>query len=151
MAKNPEFDLSEAHRYFSAFCFNKVWEFIDKTNRTTEEDDEMIRLSHASLWHWTQREDCTNKSLSTGYWQLSRVYAITGRVEGARRYAKRSLQHSDEDPFLTAYAYEALARAEKLAGHTEQAAKHRAVALRLADAIADPADRKYLTDDLETL
>lgn len=151
MANEPEFDFAKAHRYFSVFCFNKAWEFIEKRERTAEDDNEMIRLSQASLWHWTQREDCTNRNLSVGYWQLSRVYAISGRAEGARRYAKLSLHHSEEDPFLTAYAYEALARGEKMAGKIDQAEKHRVVAARLAEAIGDPVDRKLLLADLKTI
>ena len=69
MAKEPEFDLQVAHRYFSATCFNQAWELIDKPERTAEEDEAMVQLSLASTWHWTQREDCTPANLSIGYWQ----------------------------------------------------------------------------------
>src|SRR5262245_27775596 len=114
MAQDPGFDTAKAHRYFSANCFNKAWEFIEKPDRTPDEDEQMIRLSQASMWHWTQREDCKRQNLSIGYWQLSRVYAIAGRPDDARRYGQLCLEHSrEEPPFYLGYAYEALARAEK--------------------------------------
>ena len=58
-----------ARRYFAVDCFNKAWELIDKSNRTHEEDDQMIRLSLASHYHWTQRDDYTATSKSIAHWQ----------------------------------------------------------------------------------
>lgn len=67
MAKTPEFDLAAAHRYFSAECFNRAWDLIEKPDRTPEEDEEMIiRPNQASLYPWNQIEDCTHKNLSWG-------------------------------------------------------------------------------------
>ena len=63
MAKKPDFDLTAAHKFFSTHCFNKAWYLIDQPSRTPEEDEEMIRLSLASAWHWKQRDDCTQKDL----------------------------------------------------------------------------------------
>ncbi len=44
----PEFDLSTAHKFFSADCFNNTWGLIDKENRSPEEDDQMLLLATAS-------------------------------------------------------------------------------------------------------
>ncbi len=38
MAKVPDFDVVAAHKHFSASCFNKAWDLIEKKNRTPEED-----------------------------------------------------------------------------------------------------------------
>ena len=45
---------------------HKAWELIDKTQRSPQEDEEMLRLSMASHWHWTQRKDYgpTNASMT---------------------------------------------------------------------------------------
>lgn len=51
MDKSPGLDLYEAHRYFSAQCFNRAWDYIDKSIRTLEEDQSMPLLEIASLWH----------------------------------------------------------------------------------------------------
>jgi hypothetical protein len=152
VAQDPGFDVGKAHRYFSAFCFNTAWEFIEKPNRTPDEDEQMICLSQASIWHWTQRNDCISRNLSVGYWQASRVHAIAGRTDGARRYAELCLKHSQkEKPFFLCYAYEALARAEKLAGNAGLATKYRGEAVRLAESVEEADDRKLLTDDLATI
>src|SRR5689334_594907 len=110
MAQEPNFDTRKAHRYFSAHCFNQAWDLIEKTDRTPTEDEQMIRLNQASIWHWTQRDDCKKSNMSIGYWQASRIHAILGRAEEARRYGQLCLEHTDqESAFLLAYAYEALA------------------------------------------
>src|ERR1051325_11159977 len=104
MSKLP-FDAKAAHKHFSAHCFNKTWELIEKPSRLPDEDEEMISMCHASLWHWTQREDCAPRNLSIGYWQLSRVYSLAQRSDEARRYGRLSLFHAEKEPaFYRAYA-----------------------------------------------
>ena len=55
MADDANFEADHAHRHFSASCFNLAWELIEKPDRTAEDDEQMVRLAQASLWHWTQR------------------------------------------------------------------------------------------------
>lgn len=154
MGKEPEFDVSAAHRYFSAQCFNKAWDLIDKAERSAEEDEQMIRLSLASTWHWTQREDCTEKNLSIGYWQTSRIYAILGQADNARRYGQLCLAASQGEeipPFFLGYAYEALARAESVAGDRSKVEEYLQKARQAADAVSDAESKKMLLDDLATI
>ncbi len=54
------FDVEAAHAHFSKACFNAARALIEKPDRTPAEGEEMIRLNQASLWHWTQRPDCTD-------------------------------------------------------------------------------------------
>ncbi|HEX5000523.1 MAG TPA: hypothetical protein VFY29_20035 [Terriglobia bacterium] len=152
MKNEPAFDLRAAHRYFSALCFNKAWDLIEKAGRTSEENEEMIRLSQASIWHWTQREDCARANLSIGYWQASRVHALVGNAGEARRYGDLCMEQSrGEAPFLMAYAHEALARAAQVAGNTTECSRHREEAERLAADLTDKDERALLEKDLETL
>jgi len=154
MTKGPDFDLEAAHRYFSAQCFNRAWDLIDKPDRTAEEDEEMIRLSMAAAWHWTQRTDCTNKNLSIGYWQIARIYAVLRQAENARYYAQRCLEVSqDEDipPFYLGYAYEALARAESVAGERAKMKAYISLAQQAAEKVTDMNAHKQLLTDLETI
>ena len=152
MAQTRGVDEIEAHRHFSAECFNKAWDLLDKADRTTAEDEEMLRLSQASLWHWTQRDDCTRANLAIGYWQVSRIHAILRRVDEATRYGKLSLECSPPDsPFLIAYAYEALARAESVAGNRSKSAQYRAEAQKLAEAIAEAEEREQVLKDLNSI
>jgi hypothetical protein len=154
MAKQPDFDIDAAHRFFSGQCFNSAWDLLDKTDRTADEDEEMIRLSQASIWHWTQREDCTDTSLSVGYWQASRIYAVLGQADNARRYGQLCLDHSRGDEnllFYLGYAYEALARAESVAGNRDQMEEYLGEARRVVDALADDDSKRALIDDLDSI
>jgi hypothetical protein len=152
MNKKPTFDLAAAHKYFSAECFNNAWDLIDKKGRTAEEDEQMLRLSLASTWHWSQREDCTQANLAIGYWQTSRIYALLDQVDNARRYGQLSLDACQEDqPFLLGYAYEALARAESLAGNNQKITDYLQKARDLAEKVPEADDKKLLLNDLDTI
>ena len=148
----PDFDPAPAHKFFSAHCFNRAWELIDKPKRTPEENEQMIQRTIASLWHWTQREDCTDQNLSIGYWQAARVYTLAGEPDNARKYAKLCLDITPaDDAFCLGYAHEAMARAEALAGNDELANEHLELARALATQIEKAEDRKLLEDDLAAL
>lgn len=150
--KEPDFDIQSTHRYFSAHCFNSAWELMDKSSRTKEEDEQMIRLNQASTWHWTQRSDCIPRNLSIGYWQASRILAILGDAEKARKYGGYAYDHSTEDePFYRGYAYEALARAEAVAGNKEKCREYLDMANGLAEKVSDADEKKMLLDDLKTI
>ena len=148
----PPFDPAQAHRWFAAHFFNHTWSLLDKADRTPDECERMISLAHASLAHWRERADCTAQSLSIGYWQLSRVYAVLNQAENARRYGQLCLEVSRaEPPFLLGYAHEALARAEKLAGNASLAQHHMAEARRLAALVPNAEERQLLEADLAGL
>lgn len=150
MTGKPDFDLATVHRNFSATCFNKTWEFIDKSSRTPEEDMEMLQTSMTSLWHWSQREDAMPRNLSVGNWQVSRVYALLGQAENARRYAEAALKHAQgQPPFYVGYAYEALARAEMVAGNKAKMGEYLEKAYMLAEDVEDEEDKEALMGDLK--
>lgn len=154
MADVPDFDVAKVHEYFSVTCFNKAWELIEKPTRTPEEDEDMVRLSLASHWHWTQRQDCTVTNASVGYWQTSRIYAILGLADNARRYGHLCLAASKDKealPFCLGYAYEALARAELVAGNHKKMAEHLEAAQKAADTIPNADAKKQLLGDLATI
>jgi hypothetical protein len=154
MSERPDLDLTAAHRYFSAGCFNLAWDLINKSERTPEENEQMLRLSLASHWHWTQRADCTQENVSIAYWQTSRVYAVLGQAENARRYARLCLEVSsggDVPLWCLGYAYEALARTELVAGDLTSISEYLQEALSVAEAITDPETRQMLLADLETI
>lgn len=154
MIKQADFDVAAAHKHFSTQCFNKAWDLLDKSRRTVQEDEDMIRLSLASHWHWTQREDYTEKEMSIAHWQTSRIYAMLGQADNARRYGQLCLAASEgEDlpPFCLGYAYEALARAESVAGNSDKMEEYLLQARRVADTMSDPDVQKQFLEDLDTI
>ena len=92
MSEQPDFDHPAAHRYFAAECYNRAWDLINKPDRTPEENEQMLRLSLASHWHWTQRSDYAAENVSIAYWQTSRIYTLLGQADNARRYARLCLE-----------------------------------------------------------
>jgi len=150
----PSFDLEEAHRFFAADCFNRAWDLIDKTERTLEEDEQMLRLCLASHWHWTQRPDYDAGKASVAHWQTSRIYAVLGQADLARRYGQLCLAASRGEgtlPFHVGYAYEALARAEVLAGDVAMRDEYLAEARSVAESMSDLEAKKMILDDLATI
>lgn len=151
---SEKFDHAEANKYYSAFCFNAAWEVIDNETPSTEELEMMIHLAHTSLWHWSQREDVNANNVSIAYWQLSKVYAKAGQVANAIRYARRCVDVShgnDLAPFYDAYAYEALARAEALAGNKEAAKDAIRKAKQIGTTIPTEDNKQALFNDLASI
>ena len=154
MANKAEFDQTAAHKYYSVNCFNKAWDLIDKEDRTPGDDQEMVRLSHASHYHWTQRPDYSSTNASIALWQTAHIYAILDQAENAMRYGRLCLEVSQEEdvpPFFLGYAYEALARAAAAAGNEQEMNAYLGQARAAAEEVKKADDRKMLLDDLETI
>ena len=148
------FDKMGAHRHFAAACFNRAWEYLDLQQRSEAEVEAMLHAAHASFWHWQHVPEQTPVNVSIGLWQLARVYAVAGRAEDARRWARRCIDVGEKerlDPFYRAYAHEAMARAEQLAGVGESVERHLAAARALLPQIEELDDRERLANDLAAL
>lgn len=146
--------LQQMHREFAAGCFNSCWDLIDLHDRSADQDETMRRLAEVSLWHWTQVADHTATHLSCGYWQLSRVYTLSGLCERALAYANHCLAVSGRGavgPFYLAYGWEAKARALSTCGRPEEALQALAKARDLAAEIVDAEARAMLEKDLDTI
>jgi len=150
MAEFDKMPMQKAHIHFGKECFNQAWDRIEKQNRTQADEDTMIHLAHASIYHWTQRADCMDQNLSIGFWQLSRVYALAGLGACALRSAQTCLSHSEQDGVATVflgYAHEALARSYAVLGDSEQSASHIQAAKDIAITLPDD-DREQLLGDM---
>ena len=154
MAREANFDLQAVHHYFAAECFNRAWDYIEKSERSPEEADKMVLLGSASLWHWQQREDCTPANLSVGYWQMSRIYALRGELQAARNYSQKCLDiclSENLPPFNLGYAYEALARVSELANEQDHALQYLKLGEQAANQVTDEKDRQLLLNDLRSI
>ena len=154
MTNKVEFDQAAAHKYYSVHCYNKAWDLIDKEQRTPEEDEQMVRLTLASHYHWTQRPDYSSTKASIGYWQTSRIYAILDQAESAIHYGKLCLQASQQEgvpPFYRGYAYEALARAAAVVGNHQDMALYLEKARAAANEVQEEDERKMILGDLESI
>ena len=112
----------------------------------------MVQSCLASLWHWNQRPDCTDQNRSIGTWQAARVYAVLQQPGNARRYGQMALDYAiHQPPFYQAYAYEALARAEAVAGNQSAAQAYLEQSRELAKLVAEADERNLILEDLKTI
>jgi len=45
------------HRQLGVDLFNQTWTYLDKPERTAEDDDAMIHAAYASRYHWSQASE----------------------------------------------------------------------------------------------
>lgn len=139
-------------RQLGVDLFNEVWRLME----TREDDERMLHAAHASAYHWSEAPECEPKNRARSEWQLSRVYTLLGRGEPALHHARRCLEICEEHPeniedWDLAFAYEALARAHRVAGMNEEAAGYKQKAQELGEEISDPEDREHLDEALASV
>lgn len=125
--------------------FNEAWSYIDRDDRTPDDDRSMLAATLGSLACW--RKVGTQENFSISDWQASRVYALLGDAPLARHYGESALEHAkagQAGPFYTGFAYEALARAAAVEGNHSVARTHIAAATALAGKIRSEDDRALL-------
>ena len=144
----------EQRRQLAVDLFNHAWSLLRLPQRTPEQDDELVHAAHASRYHWG--EVGTPANLARGEWQVSRVYATLGHAEPALFHARRCLAYCEASPdaledWDLPFAYEALARAHRVAGEAGESRRCADRARELGELIADPEDREQLATDLASL
>ena len=144
---------TDEHRRLGIDLFNKTWTLMEKSERTPEEDDELVHCAHASAYHWLQAGTIVNRVRSE--WQCSRVYTVLGHAEPALRHARRCLELAESAPdeleeFDLPFAYEAMARAHALAGNDPEAREWLDRARAGTAGVANEHDRALLEADLAT-
>jgi hypothetical protein len=135
-------------RQLGVDLFNGTWRLIE----SREDDELMVHMAHASSYHWAVAPECKPENRARGEWLISRVYAIVGRPEPALHHAQGCLDWCRDNRISDwdlAFAYEALARASRLAG--DDAATAQYVELARFVEIAETEDRDLVEADLATI
>ena len=152
MAEEKVCTEQEFHRKMAVDLFNLVWSFLDKEERTKEEDDKMVHAAHASRYHWG--EIGTALEVERGEWQVSRVYSVLNRGQSALYHASRCLEICTDNnigDFDIAFAYEAMARAYAVTGDKSESKKYIKLAKEAGKKIKEKEDRDIFFGDLETV
>ena len=139
---------SEFHRKTAKQCFNKTWDYLEKKNRTPDDDRQMLILAHASRYHWGLVGNARN--LAVGEWQISRVYADLKQAEPSLLFAKSSLELMIKNNLsdLLPSAYEGLARAYAVAQQPQLARDYVVKAQKEMESIKDEEDRKIFSEQI---
>ena len=142
----------EQQRTLAATIFDHVWDLLEKPDRSTADDDEMLHGAHASRYHWGAAGEPVY--WARGEWQCSRVYAVLGRFEPALHHARRCLEvalQNDLGPFDVGVAHEAIARSYRIVGDVAKTSGHVALGQAEAAKITNADDRAILEADLAGL
>lgn len=119
IAKNPKMKMPgpehEFHRKVAAECFNRTWDYLEKKNRSSDDDQMMLSLAHTSRYHWGLIGEPRNFAI--GDWQVSRVYAALNQSDLSLIFAEKAIetsqQHSLSEQLVS--AFEGMARAYAVA------------------------------------
>ncbi len=105
----------EFHRKIAVECFNKTWDYLEKRDRTPNDNRSMLNVAHSSRYHWSFVGKAPNFAI--GDWQISRVYSALNQPELAKHFAKTAIQTCQKNNLsgLLASAYEGMARAYAVA------------------------------------
>jgi hypothetical protein len=144
--------VSSQDRELGVELYNDVWRLLE----SREDDDKLLHQAHASAYHWLKAPECAPRNRARSEWLCSRVYSVLGRAEPAMHHAQRCLQLCEQHPdnvedWDLAFAFEALARAYRIAGHEDEARRYEQLGREQAEVIADPEDRESLLRDLSSL
>jgi hypothetical protein len=142
------------HRQLGVDLYNATWKLLEQGNRTPADDDAMLSTAHASAYHWSRVPGARPANAARSQWQLSRVNAVLGRDEAAVYHAERCLELCTENgigDWDLASAYEALARAHKVAGNEDGFRRNLELAREALAQIADDEDREHIAEDLDEL
>jgi len=153
MSEAGAIDSRETHEAHAKKTNGEVWSLLEKTERTSDEDERMVLAAHASCYHWLYAGTSVHRQ--RGEWILARVSTVLGRQVEALRHARRCLElsglHAAEmKDFDLAYAQEAMARAVAMAGDAVEASRLREMAERLGEKIQDDEDRRIFQADLRS-
>jgi len=149
-ADGKKYTLMEAQLYFAKTLNGKTWELLEKTKRSGEEDELMLYSAYASGFHWLMAG--TGLHHQRAEWLIAHVASVLGLTESAIQHATRCFELTGGfmelmKDFDRAYAYEALARANALAGNREEALKFIKLAEQRGQAIENDEDRRIFLGD----
>lgn len=142
------------HRQLGVDLYNYTWTLLENDNRTRDDDDELLNATHASAYHWSLAPEAGPQNAARSQWQISRVNAVLGRGEAALYHAERCLELCTENgigDWDLAAAYEAVARAHKVAGNDAEFRRNLELGREALAQIADEEDREHIAEDLEAL
>jgi len=144
----PE-EMKQFHRDMGASTFNRSWEILFKEDRNRQDEDYLINLVHASLFHWRQGGEPVN--ILRGEWMIAHVYTLLKHKEASLYHAENVLRIADEikaADWDLAYSYEAMARVMALQGNKAEFEKYHSLALEAGEKIAEEGTRKQFDADM---
>ncbi len=142
---------SDEHRQLGIELYNRTWELLEGVD-----PGEAVHAAHASAYHWLHAAGASAANRARSDWLCSHVYAVLGRPEPALHHAGRCLSLVEGAPeemeeFDLPSAYEALARANAVAGNAGEARRYLELGRAEAAKVTDAEDREHLESQLASI
>ncbi len=141
--------MKEVSQQLAVQLFNESWDILLKEERTRKDEDLLVNMIHASLYHWRQIGQPIN--ILRGEWLIAHVYTILGHKEEALYHAENVMTLKDEinpQDWDLAYCYEAMARVMALWGDNKAFDKYYQQALTAGEQIQNDGARKQFESDM---
>jgi hypothetical protein len=145
ISANPDKELAKK-------LFNRAWELIDLPERTPEEDRLMLVTTCAAWYHWDKVGTEKNRAISD--WQVAHVASLLGDGEIALSFANSAAERTaagELEDWMTASAYEGLARAHAAAGHKAERDVYLRMAREALDEISEEGERAVLVPQIDSV
>jgi hypothetical protein len=139
----------EDHRDWGRRAHGRFWELVERVDRSTAEDRELLEATYASAWYWRHAGTAINEQRAE--WMLSRAHAVLGDGRAAQRHADRCWQITETEgigDFDFAYACEAMYRAAAVRDDAAGAREWYDRAEAAAKDIGEDEDRAIFAADL---
>jgi hypothetical protein len=91
---SPNFDVSQAHRWFAIDCNNQAWDILDGTDRSQDAISRLLNLAHAACCHWFAIGMPINRQRALDL--LSWSYVAAGQGDLALRFARQAFELSEQ-------------------------------------------------------
>jgi hypothetical protein len=152
MAEKEIYTLDEAHEHFAKSINGRVWELLQKPDRSQIESDEMLHAAHACAYHWKFVGTAVHQQ--RGEWLISHVHVALGHAVEAVRHAERCFELTQANKgilkdFDIAYAFEGLARAHAMIGDQKMAEEFLYLAQQAGNGIVDEEDKSIFMNDFD--
>jgi len=143
---------AEHRRALAVASYNRTWELIDATDRSSADDRDMFVEACASRALWS--DIGTDDNLAIAEWQVAHTASLIGWGSVALEFAAAAAQRAREAnlaPWLQASTCEGLARAHAAAGDRAGYEQWRDRAEKLLATIDDDEDRDLVAGQLASI
>jgi hypothetical protein len=141
------------HRGLAVSYFNRAWELIDASDRTAEQDRDLLAAAFASRQHWVDAGG-TAQNLAVSDWQVAHAASLAGLPDTAMAFASAALERTeahDLPVWMQASGHEGMARAYAAAGDRSGYDREAARTTELLATVDDAEDRDLISSQLASI
>ena len=145
-APDPEL-IQKMHHWFAVECNNHAWELAERTDRSAEEDRDLLLSASAASYHWARVGTPVNGARADLL--LAEVYSQAGRGAEALALAESCCDYFENNNGATwdrAFARLELALAHGVSGNADEASQLLAEAKSVSEELTNADERQVFSE-----